>query len=370
MCARPSRSTSARRPPSSRRCARTSPTATAGCPARSRSSSATVAPCARWSTSCSTRRSATAPSAGSATARALLRRRRVEARPAPGPDAARTRRCTSSARRSRRLQEARRSAWSAIEAAAAARGAERARSAAKGADFEDLLETMLGDIARGAGDLLDRTGVEAGAVAQVEEGRLRPDRRPAIARAAATCGSSSRPRTGRCRCGRCATSCARRRENRGAAVGRRRLHAGPRADRDRAVQPRRRRRLLRHRPGGAGAGDPRGGGPAGAAAGARVAGASARSTSMRRPSVRPDRDPRAARGGASAQDAADLHLERDKGRVERPRHDARRHPDPGDGGRIGDPHRDRVIGAGSRLVVRTRRLARTRTTGCCARVGG
>ncbi len=45
----------------------------------------------------------------------------------------------------------------AIEAAAAARGAERARSAAKGGDFEDLLEAMLGDIARGAGDAVDRT---------------------------------------------------------------------------------------------------------------------------------------------------------------------------------------------------------------------
>src|SRR5207342_3190955 len=42
----------------------------------------------------------------------------------------------------------------AIEAAAAARGAERARSAAKGADFEDLLEVLLGELARGAGDLL------------------------------------------------------------------------------------------------------------------------------------------------------------------------------------------------------------------------
>ena len=37
-------------------------------------------------------------------------------------------------------------------------------------------------------------------------------------RAGATCGSSSRPRTARCRCGRCATSCARPSENRGAAV--------------------------------------------------------------------------------------------------------------------------------------------------------
>ena len=50
----------------------------------------------------------------------------------------------------------------AMEAAASARGAERAKSAAKGADFEDLLEVELGRIARGAGDLLDRTGLETG----------------------------------------------------------------------------------------------------------------------------------------------------------------------------------------------------------------
>src|SRR4051795_785858 len=58
----------------------------------------------------------------------------------------------------------------AIEAAAAARGAERARSAAKGGDFEDLLEAMLADIARGAGDLLDRTGTEAGALMKSKKG--------------------------------------------------------------------------------------------------------------------------------------------------------------------------------------------------------
>ena len=58
----------------------------------------------------------------------------------------------------------------AIEAAAAARGAERARSAAKGADFEDLLESMLADVARGAGDLLDRTGTEAGGVLRSKKG--------------------------------------------------------------------------------------------------------------------------------------------------------------------------------------------------------
>jgi hypothetical protein len=58
----------------------------------------------------------------------------------------------------------------AIEAAASARGAERAKSAAKGGDFEDLLEAMLADLARGAGDLLDRTGTEAGALMKSKKG--------------------------------------------------------------------------------------------------------------------------------------------------------------------------------------------------------
>src|SRR5918995_2086869 len=58
----------------------------------------------------------------------------------------------------------------AIEAAAAARGAERARSAAKGADFEELLADMLGEIARGAGDLLDRTGFERGSTLKSKRG--------------------------------------------------------------------------------------------------------------------------------------------------------------------------------------------------------
>ena len=58
----------------------------------------------------------------------------------------------------------------AIEAAAAARGAERARSAAKGADFEDLLADMLGRIARGAGDLLDRTADESGDILRSRKG--------------------------------------------------------------------------------------------------------------------------------------------------------------------------------------------------------
>ena len=58
----------------------------------------------------------------------------------------------------------------AIEAAGAARGAERARSAAKGADFEELLGAMLGEIARGAGDLLDVTGYETGTVLKSKKG--------------------------------------------------------------------------------------------------------------------------------------------------------------------------------------------------------
>lgn len=58
----------------------------------------------------------------------------------------------------------------AIEAAAAARSVERARSAAKGIDFEDLLADLLGDIARGSGDLLDRTTFEAGSVMRSKKG--------------------------------------------------------------------------------------------------------------------------------------------------------------------------------------------------------
>ncbi len=58
----------------------------------------------------------------------------------------------------------------AIEAAATARGAERAKSTAKGTDFEDLLEAMLGDIARGPGDLVERTGTATGDVIRSKKG--------------------------------------------------------------------------------------------------------------------------------------------------------------------------------------------------------
>ncbi len=58
----------------------------------------------------------------------------------------------------------------AIEAAAAARAAERAKSAAKGTDFEDLLESLLGELARGSGDLLERTSTEAGDLLRSKKG--------------------------------------------------------------------------------------------------------------------------------------------------------------------------------------------------------
>jgi hypothetical protein len=58
----------------------------------------------------------------------------------------------------------------ALEAGQKARGEERAKSAAKGADFEDLLEALLGDMARGSNDILERTGTEAGDVGRSKKG--------------------------------------------------------------------------------------------------------------------------------------------------------------------------------------------------------
>jgi hypothetical protein len=58
----------------------------------------------------------------------------------------------------------------ALEAAQSARASERVRSAAKGADFEDLLESLLGEIARGANDLLERCGTDAGDAGRSKKG--------------------------------------------------------------------------------------------------------------------------------------------------------------------------------------------------------
>ncbi len=72
----------------------------------------------------------------------------------------------------------------AIEAASRARADERSRSAAKGGDFEDLLTDLLGDIARGAGDLLDRTSTETGAVLGSKKGDFVLTVDPQLARGA------------------------------------------------------------------------------------------------------------------------------------------------------------------------------------------
>jgi hypothetical protein len=59
---------------------------------------------------------------------------------------------------------------SAIEAAGAARASERAKSAAKGADFEGIVEDLLGEVARGSGDMLERTGTETGTLMGSKKG--------------------------------------------------------------------------------------------------------------------------------------------------------------------------------------------------------
>jgi hypothetical protein len=60
--------------------------------------------------------------------------------------------------------------FEALEAGAKARAEERARGTAKGADFEDALEARLGAIARGMGDLLERTGTDGGDAMRSKKG--------------------------------------------------------------------------------------------------------------------------------------------------------------------------------------------------------
>jgi hypothetical protein len=106
----------------------------------------------------------------------------------------------------------------AIEAAAAARGAERARSAAKGADFEDVLDVMLGELARGAGDLLDRTGTETGALLKSKKGDFVIGIDPRVARGAdlrIVVEAKDRPMSMRA----IRDELREARENRGAAIG-------------------------------------------------------------------------------------------------------------------------------------------------------
>jgi hypothetical protein len=58
----------------------------------------------------------------------------------------------------------------ALEAAGSARASERARSTAKGSDFEDVVDDLLGEISRGAGDVFERTGTETGSAIGSKKG--------------------------------------------------------------------------------------------------------------------------------------------------------------------------------------------------------
>jgi hypothetical protein len=60
----------------------------------------------------------------------------------------------------------------ALEDARRARAEERARGTAKGADFEVALEERLGALARGMGDLVERTGTEGGDAITCKKGDL------------------------------------------------------------------------------------------------------------------------------------------------------------------------------------------------------
>jgi hypothetical protein len=58
----------------------------------------------------------------------------------------------------------------ALEAASKARADERARGTAKGVEFEDAVEAALGELAHGVGDVLERTGTEAGDALRSKKG--------------------------------------------------------------------------------------------------------------------------------------------------------------------------------------------------------
>jgi len=59
---------------------------------------------------------------------------------------------------------------SALEAGEKARAEERARGTAKGIDFEDALEARLGEYASAVGDMLERTGADAGDALRSKKG--------------------------------------------------------------------------------------------------------------------------------------------------------------------------------------------------------
>jgi hypothetical protein len=57
-----------------------------------------------------------------------------------------------------------------LEAGSRARAEERAKGTAKGGDFEEALDERLGELAHGAGDMLERTGTESGDALRSKKG--------------------------------------------------------------------------------------------------------------------------------------------------------------------------------------------------------
>jgi len=72
----------------------------------------------------------------------------------------------------------------AFQASQSARADERSKSSAKGVDYEDLVEGLLGAIARGGGDLLERTGNEAGSTLKSKKGDFVLTLNPGLTRGA------------------------------------------------------------------------------------------------------------------------------------------------------------------------------------------
>ena len=124
-------------------------------------------------------------------ARALLRRRRLEARGAARPDAAELADAPVPRGDQRRVQGASRSgSWRSRRppppvAPSVPGPRRRARTS------RTLLDVLLGDLARGAGDLLDRTGTETGALLKSKKGDFVITIDPRVARG---CGPAGRRR--------------------------------------------------------------------------------------------------------------------------------------------------------------------------------
>ena len=313
-CARRRHPASGRVPPWTRCCARTSPMATAGCRGPSRSSWATAASCARSSRTCSTR-----PRRDSA-----MGRMRTMLGGYFDGDASRLAQLLDPTRLGSPLHQFRTEVsdgfsrlnerLTAIEAAGAARAGERARSRRPRAPTSRTSwATLLGEVCRGTGDAVDRTGDETGDVIRSRKGDFLLTIDPALTRGAdlrvvveckdrAISGKQMRDELAEAK---------RNRARPGRAGG---VHA--RRTRPAGIAPfdvRLGRRLLRHRPGGAGPGRAGCRHPAGPAARHRDARGARAGGGHRGHRRRHHRRPGPAGRHPGAQDAADVDRHRGPG---------------------------------------------------------